>query len=690
MKKLYFFFITLFFSFTLFAQNVPPKRQFRAVWVASVSNIDWPTSKYLSPASQRSQYISLIDQQKKNGMNAVIVQVRPSCDAFYPSDIEPWSEWLTGSQGRAPNPYYDPLKFMIDETHKRGIEFHAWFNPYRAVVSTSSSSVSATHVSKTHPDWIITYGTLKVLNPGLPEVREYVVKVIMDVVRRYDIDGVHFDDYFYPYPKSGVTFDDDATFSAYPRGFTNKADWRRDNVNLLIKMVHDSLNAVKPWIKFGISPFGIWKNKSSDSNGSATYGLESYSAIYADSREWLKQGWLDYINPQIYWNIGYNAARYEVLVPWWVSNSFNRHVYVGEAAYRIPDWSSLSEMPNHLRLDENYTAVKGNVFFSSKSITNNFGGFQDSLQNNFYKYPALPPVMYWKDHTPPNSPVNLSYKNENNHVTLNWEAPSAASDGDSAKYFVVYRFNSGDNMDLEDPRFIKLVSADAITTYTDPVSIDEGGNSVTYAVTAVDDGDVESEQSIVVLGNLPVELTTFSASQFDGNVTLAWETATELNNSGFRVERKSNGYWRMVGFVKGHGTTTEKSSYTFIDNPSDVQDESTISYRLKQVDLDGTYSYSKTINIDFIPKPNEYALLDNYPNPFNPNTVIGYRLADKSLVTIKVYDLIGREVATLVKQEQPAGAYKVKFNAVNLPSGIYIYQLQANNYVATKKMTLLK
>ena len=345
----------LFITLHITAQTTSPKREFRAAWIAHVANIDWPSSKTLTADAQRLEFTTILDHHKQAGMNAVVVQIRASCDATYPSTIEPWSEWLTGQQGRSPN--YDPLAFMIAETHKRGMEFHAWFNPYRAVVSTTSSNVAASHVSNLHPDWIQTYNTIRLLDPGLPEVRQYVVGVIMDVVRRYDIDAVHFDDYFYPYPQTGFTFADDNTFAANSRGITNKNDWRRDNVDLLIKTVGDSIKSVKKYVKFGISPFGIWKNQSSDQQGSATNGLQSFSDIYGDSRKWIREGLVDYIAPQLYWSMGFTAARYDVLTPWWAANASGRHVYIGQAAYRInnggtdPAWSQPNLMPNELRLN---------------------------------------------------------------------------------------------------------------------------------------------------------------------------------------------------------------------------------------------------------------------------------------------------------------------------------------------------
>jgi uncharacterized lipoprotein YddW (UPF0748 family) len=470
------------------AQN-NPKREFRAAWIAHVSNIDWPSSRTLTADAQRLEFINILNHHKQTGMNAVAVQIRASCDATYPSDIEPWSEWMTGQQGRSPN--YDPLAFMIAETHKRGMEFHAWFNPYRAVINANVSNIAASHISNTRPEWIQSYNLIRMLDPGLPAVRQYVVGVIMDVVRRYDIDGVHFDDYFYPYPQAGFTFADDNTFAANGRGITNKNDWRRDNVDLLIKTVNDSIKSVKKYVKFGISPFGIWRNQSADAQGSATNGLQSYSDIYGDSRKWLRENWIDYAAPQLYWSIGFAPARYEVLTPWWAANANGRHIYIGQASYRInnggtdANWSQPTLMPNELRLNRATPSVLGSIFYNTTSLRANPLGIIDSLKNNFYKTPALIPAMLWKDSVPPNKPTNLAatINAAQSSVTLSWTRPTAASDGQSAYYYVVYRFLTGETINLEKSTAIRTITTDSTTNFVDAFA---NPAAFVYVVTAVD------------------------------------------------------------------------------------------------------------------------------------------------------------------------------------------------------------
>jgi uncharacterized lipoprotein YddW (UPF0748 family) len=468
----------------------PLKREFRGVWIATVSNIDWPSRSTLTPEQQRAEFINILDQHQRSGINAVVVQVRSSCDAMYPSSLEPWSQWLTGRQGQAPQPLYDPLLFMIGEARRRGMEFHAWFNPYRAVTDARNANLAANHIANTQPGWIRNYGNLRMLDPGLPEVRAYVTRVVMDVVRRYDIDAVHFDDYFYPYPETGQVFNDDSTFTRHARGFASRADWRRDNINLLIRGVADSIRATKPWVKFGVSPFGIWQNRGTTTpQGSDTRGLQSFSDIFADSRLWVQQNWLDYNAPQLYWSIGFAAARYENLVPWWAQNAYGRHLYIGQGAYRIntttdPNWLNPNEVPRQLRLNRTHPEVNGSIFFSSRSVTGNPLSFQDSLRRDFYRFPALVPAMPWKDATAPAAPT-LTATLTREGVRLQWTRPPGTSQLDRTRQFVLYRFPANQAVDLDRPEFIRTITPNDTTNFLD-VPGNLADTRFTYVVTAVD------------------------------------------------------------------------------------------------------------------------------------------------------------------------------------------------------------
>lgn len=345
------------------------------------------------------------------GINALFVQVRPAGDAFYPSQYDPWSEYLTGVQGRAPQPFYDPLKFMIEETHKLGMEFHAWINPYRMVFDINRSSVASNHVTKLHPEWFVTYGKLKLFNPGLPEAVKYITGVVRDIVNRYDVDGIHMDDYFYPYKESGKSFHDEAAYQKYGKGMSLD-DWRRSNCDSLVKSLHDAIVSDAPMVKFGVSPFGIYRNKTASyQDGSNTGGSQSYSDLYADVLLWLKNGWIDYVTPQLYWEIGHRLADFSTLIDWWSKHTYGRHLYIGEGIYRFAEssarsvWKNPNEFPNHLKMDRQYpNSVQGEVLFSSKDVLANPNGWSDSLADNYYRKPAIVPPMSWVNNVAPEAP----------------------------------------------------------------------------------------------------------------------------------------------------------------------------------------------------------------------------------------------------------------------------------------------
>jgi uncharacterized lipoprotein YddW (UPF0748 family) len=396
----------LFLSFLLIACCLLPvdsfaqtKPEFRGVWVATVDNIDWPSKGNYYSDSQKVEFIKLLDMHQQNGMNALIVQIRPATDAFYPSQYEPWSEFLTGKQGQPPMPYYDPLEFMIAETHKRGLEFHAWMNPYRAVFNIERSSVAANHITKIHPEWFLTYGDKKYFDPGNKDVQQYVTNVVSDVVRRYAVDAVHFDDYFYPYRIAGKEFPDDTKYQQYGN-VMNKEDWRRSNVDSIILMLSRAIKKENPKCQFGISPFGVWRNEDKDpANGSKTKaGQTNYDDLYADILLWLRNGWIDYVAPQLYWEFGHKAAPYEVLLDWWGKHTYGRNCYIGLGIYRANSnsaWKDITQLPRQIEALRNTPNIQGMIFFSSRSFNNNPNGWSDSLRLEYFKEPAKVPEMEW-------------------------------------------------------------------------------------------------------------------------------------------------------------------------------------------------------------------------------------------------------------------------------------------------------
>jgi uncharacterized lipoprotein YddW (UPF0748 family) len=401
--------LSIFSSFIVFGQQAhlalekPVGYEFRGVWIATVDNTDWPAKGMIDAQSQKTEFIRQLDLHKENGMNAVIVQIRPAADAFYPSQYEPWSQWLTGVQGRAPSPYYDPLKFMIQETHKRGMEFHAWCNPYRADFQIGKSSIARNHITRIHPEWFLTYGDKKYFDPSNKEAQKFVVNVISDIVNRYDIDAIHMDDYFYPYRIAGKEFPDEV---AYKRSGTSlsKDDWRRSNVDSIISMLGRAIKKEKPWVKFGISPFCVWRNKDQDPDGSDSKAAQTnYDDLYANILLWLRKGWIDYVAPQLYLEIGNAKVPYEKLLDWWSKHTYGRQCYIGLGIYRAgsnPAWKDVTQLPRQLEALRNTPNIQGAIYYSSKTFDRNPNGWNDSLRNNYYKEPASVPPMDWLPEKP--------------------------------------------------------------------------------------------------------------------------------------------------------------------------------------------------------------------------------------------------------------------------------------------------
>jgi uncharacterized lipoprotein YddW (UPF0748 family) len=407
--------IALSLAFALVDTTAPPpvEREFRGVWVASVANMDWPSRRDLTVAEQQRELLVILDRAVELKLNAIVLQVRPAGDALYASTIEPWSEFLTGKSGRAPSPPYDPLAFAVTEAHRRGLELHAWFNPYRMRYSSETSSVSPKHMARRRPDLVRRYGPYLWLDPGSNEVRVYTTRVITDVVKRYDIDGVHIDDYFYPYReprrrgRGYIPFPDDPTYRVYRRtgGKLSRDDWRRRNVDLLVEMLYGAVKKTKPWVKFGVSPFGIWR----PGYPASVRGLDAYQEIFADSRRWLNNGWVDYWAPQLYWRAEAPQQRYTDLLGWWVEeNTKQRHIWPGLYTSRVGMRGSVtwqaSEVTTQVRLTRTQPGATGNVHFSMESLLDNRHGLVDSLTSEIYARPALIPASPWMDATVPDPP----------------------------------------------------------------------------------------------------------------------------------------------------------------------------------------------------------------------------------------------------------------------------------------------
>lgn len=661
-KKVSILIVSIILSVNVNAQQTdPPKNEFRATWMATVINLDWPASGGLQVRFQKSSLTDRLDDMKEAGINALFFQIRTEGDALYDSDIEPWSRYVTGEEGKAPDPYWDPLAFVIEEAHKRGMELHAWLNPYRAMrtipgdfVQKIKSEMSGSeieslepflnryydensfykakgtsardtqHVANKHPEWLLVLNdAIAILNPGLPEVIDYNIDVVMDVVNRYDIDGIHFDDYFYPYPPNQMSSNnndtlDDKTFELYSRGFDNKGDWRRNNIDIFVEALYDSIQQVKPWVKFGISPFGIWK----DGTPSGISGMDAYSVIYGDAIAWLETQTVDYITPQLYWPFSRfgTGQDYGKLADWWADQTHlhGLHTYPGHGLYRASNSTfsgslfSEDEIPRQVRHNRNNEKITGSVFFRSSNITTySSKGFADSLKNNFYRYPALQPVMSWKDTSAPATPENLIVTRdaETEYIfNLSWDRPSeqvitkinASVHTDTLLKYAIYRVDSDTDPDevTEMENVINLIAVTGETSYTDVAPPSD--NSHWYFVTAVSRNNVESQP-------------------------------TPSKEGGFVV------------------STEEEAG-----------------------------------------KVEEFSLSQNYPNPFNPNTEIAFNISKAGVTTLKVYDMLGREVATLINGTLNSGTHSITFDASYLSSGIYLYKLTSQGQQMIRKMTLLK
>ncbi|BAU06763.1 glycoside hydrolase family 10 protein [Fischerella sp. NIES-3754] len=457
------------------AAIVSHKREFRGAWVACVWNSDWPSKPGLPVAQQKAELIKIIEKLDALNFNALILQVRPEGDAVYASQLEPWSAWLTGTQGKAPDPFYDPLEFAIAECHKRSIELHAWFNPYRASTSTNPAKTVRPHLAATNPECVYLWKTQRWMDPGVKIVQDRAYNVILDVVKRYDVDGIHLDDYFYPYPVEGQSFPDDKTYAAYKAagGTLSLADWRRDNVNKMVQRLWQGIKATKPQVKFGISPFGIYR----PGQPPGITGLDAYNVLYADAKKWLEQGWIDYIAPQLYWRTDQSQQSYSALLKWWTQiNTKQRHVYAGNNLTEPNNKSRESdEIEKQVKISRSQAEQLslGNIFFNVGVLMENSQGIADKLQL-LYNKPALPPTLSWQNATPPAPPTALQVSNRK----LTWKP----GDNSQIRSWTVYR-QSGDTWTLQ-----RVLPAS--TTFA---TVEAG----TYAICAVDRLANESAGAVI-------------------------------------------------------------------------------------------------------------------------------------------------------------------------------------------------
>nr|WP_306454500.1 family 10 glycosylhydrolase [Streptomyces sp. TLI_235] len=473
---------------------LPVKRQMRGLWIACLNHTDWPSRKRLGAEEMRADFTAMLDAARETGFNAVFVQVRPTADALWPSPFEPWSQWLTGVQGRDPG--WDPLAFMVRAAHERGLAFHAWFNPFRIAIDPDPARLVPDHPARRHPEWVVRYDGELYYNPGLPAVREFVLRAVMDAVARYEVDGVHIDDYFYPYPApNGRAFPDDEAFAADGRGFTDRAAWRRDNIDLTVRQLRDRVRAVRPEAAYGISPFGVWRNRASDPAGSATTALQSYDAQFCDSRGWVREGWVDYIAPQLYWHIGFPVADYAVLAPWWAEQAAGTgtQLWIGQSASRPgapgrpAPWQDPGELSRHLALNATLPAIGGDIFFSARSARADRIGAIRRLAADHWARPVLGPLLPRLAHTAPPGPPVLRPSPDGRGLLI---SPSAGRDRPRPFQYAVYAYDAdpGARPPADPDRLTALLPA-LTTGHHRPAGAGAGS---WFAATAVDRAGRES------------------------------------------------------------------------------------------------------------------------------------------------------------------------------------------------------
>ncbi len=464
------------------AQQTPPKREFRGAWIQAV-NGQW---QGIGRTAMQAELTRELDALQADGINAILFQCRVEGDALYESALEPWSRYLTGQQGTPPSPYWDPLQWMVEQCHARGMELHAWINPYRAKTK-GTTAMATTHYAIQHPERCFRYEDLLIFDPGLPENRLFICEVAKDIVSRYDVDGLHIDDYFYPYPVAGIPIPDDATYAAYGQG-RDRGDWRRDNVNTFIRELHDAIRSVKPWVKFGVSPFGIYRNQRSWAEGSATNGLQNYDDLYADVLLWVNEGWVDYNIPQIYWEIGNKAADYDTLIRWWSARAHARTLlYIGQDVERTvkfadPRNPAQDQMAAKYALQRGLPGIQGSCQWYARAVADDKGSYGTRLRSDIHRTPALQPEMPWIDKKAPKKPRKVKPVWTEDGYILFWTAPKGKTPFDEVRQYAVYVFPKGMKVDLNNTNQLIAVTSDTFLK----LPYNDGSQKWTYVVTALD------------------------------------------------------------------------------------------------------------------------------------------------------------------------------------------------------------
>ncbi|MEC5165606.1 uncharacterized lipoprotein YddW (UPF0748 family) [Flavobacterium sp. PL11] len=488
MKTINILILLVLFQITMYSQE-SLKREMRAAWISTVDNIDWPSKPGLSDKEMKSEMTAILDNLRSYNLNTVVFQIRPTADAYYKSSKEPASHWITGKQGLAPG--FDPLQLMIDEAGKRGMSVHVWLNPYRVQKDITKDVLVKSHLYFKKPELFVTYGKTRYFNPGLQETRNFVASVVGEIVRNYDIQAIHMDDYFYPYKITGQEFPDEQAFIKEHRQFKDKDDWRRDNVDLIIKQIRDTINANKPEVEFGISPFGVWRNKSKDLDGSNTIaGVTNYDDLYANILKWQKENWIDYVTPQLYWHIGFDRADFEVLAKWWATHKYGANVYIGLGDYKITkkakevEWRSANQIVRQLEMIRSIPLLDGSMHFTANVFQKLGDTLRKPIVEKQYKHIALTPEANRVIKIQPAPPINPNVTQKLGQVTLHW------MHGKDNKKFVIYKFSKDKLADLSNSENIYYVTT-ATTIEISPTDF----QNYDFAITAL--SATQSESTLI-------------------------------------------------------------------------------------------------------------------------------------------------------------------------------------------------